>query len=97
MAYRRGMERLRIDLKQRNLIVIYTKADLIQDKRIRDYIMDDPFQTLTAPDVETEALSTFSRSDYVEQMREMSEYLRDYHGARSKMVPPLSVWSKKAG
>jgi hypothetical protein len=45
-VYRAGMERLGVNLKGRNLLIVYTKADKIVNKlpqRVREYIRNDPY------------------------------------------------------
>lgn len=84
-AYLSGMEDLHIDLKGRNLIVVYTKADVISfPTGIKDYIATDPFQWLTLRDAETPEIPKFSFQAYVAQMRSISDQLREYTQRRVK-------------
>lgn len=84
-AYLSGMEDFHIDLKGRNLIVVYTKADVIPfPAGIQEYIGADPFQWLTLRDAEAPQLPQFSLQTYVAQMKEISDQLRDYTRRRVK-------------
>lgn len=77
-AYRSGMRNLRIDLNQRNLIVIYTKADIADFPRdIQDYLINDPLRSLTQQDGSYEQID-FALDEYVWEMRQMSERLKIY-------------------
>lgn len=84
-AYLSGMEDFHIDLEGRNLIVVYTKADVISfPTSIKDYIGSDPFQWLTLRDAETPEITQFSFQDYVAKMRSISDQLREYTQRRVK-------------
>ncbi len=77
--YLSGMEEMRVDLNNRNLIVIYTKADkLTFTPAIKSYLRHDPFQGLTRPDMDVTKLPPFSFHEYVEEMQTISEQLEEY-------------------
>lgn len=78
-AYLSGMENMRANMEGRNLIVIYTKADeLTFTPEIKAYLRRDPFRTLTSIDVDLSAFDDFSLTDYVSEMRHISDKLREY-------------------
>lgn len=78
-AYLSGMESLHVDLKGRNLIVIYTKADQVSFTReIKDYLRTDPFQGLTLPEANIPDFKDFSLLEYTQKMLGISDRLEDY-------------------
>jgi len=78
-VYLSGLENLHADLTNRNLIVVYTKADEIPfPQDIRQYLMNDRFQAVTVPDAERPDFSTFTMDDYYAEMQAMSDRLRTY-------------------
>jgi hypothetical protein len=82
-AYRSGMENLRIDLKGRNLIVVYTKGDILDlPKELEDYLESDPFKGLTRHSTIIPDLEDFSLSDYIVEMNNISDQLQEYTRAR---------------
>lgn len=84
--YLNGMQRLRVPVANRNLIVVYTKADEIVSTptfnlpiSIVDYLQkDDPFQTLTNLNIQASPVLDFSFSRYVAKMQETSDALQDF-------------------
>lgn len=82
-VYLTGLENLHADLRGRNLIVVYTKADEIAfPQDIRQYLINDRFQAVTMPDAERPNLSAFTMDDYFAEMETMSERLRAYTSER---------------
>jgi hypothetical protein len=77
-VYLTGMEGLHADLRGRNLIVVYTKGDQITDPVIRNYLVSDPLQALTAPPSQRPHLSPISMEDYYASLQQMSDTLRAY-------------------
>ncbi len=78
-VYLSGLEKLRVNLSGRNLIVIYTKADEVAfTPDVKAYIRTDPFQAVTLPEAENPALEMFSFYEYVDGMQNISNELRDY-------------------
>lgn len=78
-AYLSGMERIMADLKGRNLIVIYTKADKLPfTPEIKQYLIQDPLQGLTRKDYPHSRQNGFSFDDYLTGMRTVSEQLEEY-------------------
>lgn len=78
-VYLSGLENLYADLRGRNLIVVYTKADEIAfPQDIRQYLANDRFQSVTIPDAELPDLTTFTMDDYYAEMETMSRRLRAY-------------------
>ncbi len=77
-SYLYGMESLKADLKDRNLIVVYTKADKLTSPEIRKYLRSDPLQGLTKENYEHFQTNTFSFEDYIQDMRAMSDFLEKY-------------------
>jgi hypothetical protein len=78
-VYLSAMESLNVSLTGRNLIVVYTKADLEPStKEVREYLMQDPHQWLTSNRGAPPAMGGFSLGDYVENMVAMSDYLEEY-------------------
>jgi hypothetical protein len=63
--------------------VVYTKADKEPSTRdVKDYLRNDPFQNLTLSSAGNQALNDFSLTDYITDMRRMSDYLREYTRTR---------------
>jgi len=84
-AYLSGMEGLNTGLQERNLIVVYTKADEVQfPPAIFNYIGSDPLQWLTVRDSDTPQIPEVSFPEYVAQMRSVSDKLREYTQRRVK-------------
>jgi hypothetical protein len=82
-VYRNGMENMKVDLRGRNLVVVYTKADKEPaTKEIKEYLRLDPFQNLTLSSGSLLSAQDFSLHDYIDRMRAMSNYLRDYTRTR---------------
>lgn len=82
-VYRSGMEQMKVDLRGRNLVVVYTKSDKEPSTReVKDYLRNDPFQNLTLSSAGDQRLRNFSLPDYVDEMRRMSDYLHDYTRTR---------------
>lgn len=77
-VYLAGLENMRADLTDRNLIVVYTKGDRLQHPAIRAYLQDDPLQRLTHPDGMGGAPGGFNLTDYYSAMEAMSETLREH-------------------
>ncbi len=77
-SYLTGMENLRIDLKGRNLIVVYTKGDTLLSKEFREYLMEDPFQGVTLPEAEIMDSESFSFQNYIEKMKRVSTIFEEY-------------------
>jgi hypothetical protein len=82
-VYRSGMEQMKVDLRDRNLVVVYTKADKEPSTRdVKDYLRNDPFQNLTLSSAKDQSLNNFSLTDYIADMGRMSDYLREYTRTR---------------
>ncbi len=79
-VYLSGMESLRVNLNDRNLIVVYTKADRVTftPKIKKNYLSTDPFRGLTRKDAEVLELENFSLHDYIEKMKDISDQLQGY-------------------
>jgi hypothetical protein len=83
-VYLTGMVQMGWSLKGRNLIVIYTKADAVIDRRdatlpleIEHYLKNDPFRGLTISD-NASAPSSIDLEAYLAQMQEISSKLKEY-------------------
>jgi hypothetical protein len=79
--YLSGMQRLKWSLADRNLIVVYTKADKVWSElpeRVQTYMQDDPFKNVTNYDQDVADMSDFSLNNYVEEMRAVSTELEEY-------------------
>lgn len=78
-AYLTGMESQHVDLKGRNLIVVYTKSDkLAFTPEIKNYLRSDPLQGLTLRGYNFSRDNQFSYNEYLEKMRNVSNLLEDY-------------------
>lgn len=76
--YLTGMQSMRINLRGRNLIVVYTKADKLKHKEIRSYLQSDPLQSLTLPHVDHTIISKFNYDQYINSMEKMSIELEEF-------------------
>lgn len=83
--YINGMQRLKLPLAGRNLIVVYTMADKILNQlsyafpaEIQDYIVNDPFQNITNRNQSAPDIADVSISDYIDHMTVISEMLEKY-------------------
>ncbi len=85
-VYLSGMERMRADLRGRNLIVVYTKGDKFvpREREIRSYLMDDPLRGLLSPDTGEGSTPQVNLAEYLESMRSMSDQLEEYTRQRVK-------------
>lgn len=82
-AYRDAMERLDIDLRGRNLVVVYTESEQKPAARqIRDYLRSDPIPALTAGGVVNPRSRGFTLPDYLAELEQISEQLQDYTRTR---------------
>jgi len=77
-AYLSAMESLRSDLKDRNLIVVFTKGDSLTIPGMRSYLMSDPLQGLTVPGATASIPQGFSMPEYLDRMRVISDQLEEY-------------------
>jgi hypothetical protein len=82
--YINGMRKLGVPVSGRNLIVVYTKADLLLSAPefnlppdIQRYIRNDPFQSLTEQNSNT-STDEFEFEDYFEEMQLISDKLQEY-------------------
>jgi hypothetical protein len=81
--YLSGMQDLDWQLSERNLIVVFTKADQVKDRlpqRVQDYLSNDPFQNVTNIESNEMRLDVgdFSLPKYLNEMHEISQILEDY-------------------
>lgn len=84
-VYWTGMQSLRVDLKDRNLIVIYTKGDkAVFPAEIKQYLLDDPLKGLTHHDFDNSELRDFSLHNYMEKLRAMSNQIEDHTRRRGR-------------
>jgi hypothetical protein len=85
-VYLSGMERMRSDLRGRNLIVIYTKGDKFapREREIRDYLTNDPLKGLLSVEAAEDSLPKINLEDYLQGMQEISDKLREYTQKRVK-------------
>jgi len=83
-VYRAGMRRLRIEMKGRTLIVVFTKFDQEEHpKRVADYLIDDPLNRLPALNWESEgyipdANAVLNIAEYRREMKEISDVLERF-------------------
>lgn len=78
-AYRSGMESLRIDLRGRNLIVVYTKGDeLERPADVDEYLMGDPLKGLRCKGMDPSGFQNLSLDDYLEKMDSISKRLETF-------------------
>jgi hypothetical protein len=78
-VYLTGMENLRIDLKDRNLIVVFTKGDLCINPKLRSYLLSDPFRNLFIEgDENYSRTGKFDMKQYFSGMKHISEVLEEY-------------------
>jgi len=78
-AYRSGMESLRIDLRGRNLIVVYTKGDALdRPADVDEYLMGDPLKGLRRKGMDPSEFQNLSLDDYLEKMGNISRRLETY-------------------
>jgi len=83
--YLTGMQRLKLPLAGRNLIVVYTMADKILNqleyafpKEIKDYIGSDPFEHLTDTSQPISVNNDISMKQYIKDMEDVSKILETY-------------------
>jgi hypothetical protein len=83
--YITGMQRLKLPLAGRNLIVVYTMADKILNQlsygfppEIQNYIVNDPFQNITNSNQSVSEIDDISISGYIENMTVISDTLEKY-------------------
>ncbi|HEX3046624.1 MAG TPA: hypothetical protein VHY08_17845 [Bacillota bacterium] len=80
-TYLSGMEGLSLNPAGRNLIVIYTKGDLLRSqsqKGFLDYLKADPVKGLTRENFTSLGGPFFPDPEYQNSMEEFSNYARDY-------------------
>ena len=80
-VYVAGMESQHIEVKGKNLVVVYTKSDIVRfSSEIRDYIMDDPFKVVVKAGPQGTPVEPIShpQEDYIARMKEVSALLREY-------------------
>lgn len=81
--YRDEMERLEIDLRGRNLVVVYSTAhQRAPTRQIRDYLRNDPYQGLTAGSVAVARARAHTLGDYVAELDQISAFLHEHTRAR---------------
>lgn len=82
-TYLTSTERLGIDLTDRNLIVVYAKADHETfTPEIKRYLQSDPYNGLTVPDTNFGDLMPFNFKDYMNEMGQISDLLEAYTHAQ---------------
>lgn len=80
-VYRTGMERLGVSTRGRNLLVIYTKADMMVDEwpdEVRRYLQSDPYADLAGlkrRELEGQELDEHA---YTQKMLRLSDELKEY-------------------
>ncbi|CAG0935142.1 hypothetical protein TFLX_03974 [Thermoflexales bacterium] len=78
-VYWTAMQNLRVDLKERNLVVIYTKGDkAVFSPEIKQYLLADPLKGLTLQDFESSGTDSFSFPDYLKQMQSASAQIENF-------------------
>ncbi len=78
-VYRQGMQNMQIDLKGRNLIVIYTKSDIVNfPKELEEYWISDPFKGIARSNPDNRNIQEFSLDEYIKRMKFISERLEEY-------------------
>ncbi len=84
-SYINAMKSMGWSLKNRNLIVVYTKGDKIipyADSRfpavVKDHFENDQFQNLTIRTAVIPDLSDFSLEDYIKKLNDVSDALAEY-------------------
>ena len=87
--YLEKMKRMGVSLKERNLVVIYTKADKFINNPgfpevIRDYVLFDKLRKLTKDDSQLSVSDVPDMSEYIKQMKSNSAELGVY---TKKQVP----------
>lgn len=87
--YLTGMQSMRVNLKGRNLIVVYTKADKLKDGSIRSYLQADPLKSLMVPGSPSPDLANFSYDDYIDRMGKMSQTLKEYTKEKIPLGAPF--------
>jgi hypothetical protein len=78
--YIAGMQRLKLSLAGRNLIVVYTMADKLMEVMPEDvttYLLDDPFKNITSKN-QTDLKKNISVQTYIEKMKGVSGKLEKY-------------------
>lgn len=71
------------DLRDCNLIVIFSKADQMSfTPRIEKYLRTDPFQEVTLPDLYYPTPEEFSLQEYISNLREVSIWLQNFTAER---------------
>jgi hypothetical protein len=71
------LEKMKIDPKFRNIVVVFSKADLLRNNlpsNIQEYILNDPLKDLISKEYE----KSFDVSSYIENVLQQSHNLRDW-------------------
>ncbi|GAB4204689.1 MAG: hypothetical protein OHK0022_30070 [Roseiflexaceae bacterium] len=82
-SYSSMMQRMKVDLRNRNLVVIYTKADKSPEHpEVINYLTSDPLKYLAEEGFSDEPLENFSLEQYMTKLQEMSDMLQNYTRTR---------------
>lgn len=79
-VYLSAMDKLQVDLTNRNLIVVYTKADKADiPGEVRNYVEDDPLRVVGSSETDMfKEWDTQTIQDYLKQMEEISHRLERF-------------------
>src|SRR5262249_23596054 len=79
-SYQAATERLGGSVRDRTVVVVYTKADQydFHDRAVSDYLTDDPFQGVLDPGAAIEVDRGFSLGRYMDGLEKWSRRLREF-------------------